>query len=582
MLWRKSLDTRWGHQEKTKKGSLSNRLTYPAIISALLFWWPQAKAWDTDKTDTTRQEQVKYPQLNTPVYTDDGTTISVWWWVHNERWYGELGLTHISEQWDFWYALSWKIWSTIQYINGKIVYVLWDDTKFWMEWAYLVSEESYNLDDFWSWKTDISQYGLGVSAETYLGKWFTAWLQGQYINTGSKDLWENIQTNSWEDLNYFYEKTITTRAQFTGWEAWEINATLGKSFANWVDLRVKAWYNWFQEGEKYDGTRNQWSWISYGVNGSFPISNAHIDLWIKNSELSTDYSIWVNASLSDTVLAYVRAAYSDRHKRATDDSFSIWAWLQVKIPSSWEVELGKLERLRAIAEGRLDPNKKEISSQEQKKGVRVSPSDLRANPDFERIQTGTFDKEITTVVEKKEKNTLDVDFWQTIYELEIRETFSKNLPWVDSQWDTLSYEVVEWVEGIELSWNNLSWSILDAGTYTLILSYTDREETKQINITFEVKEAAVPLTAQSFIYAWGEDPVTIDMTSYTTWATSIRIDSYLNVNNIEVSVNGMNIILTADREYYWDDVINYTAISPNWDEVSWVITLSPPIYNYEY
>jgi len=58
----------------------------------------------------------------------------------------------------------------------------------------------------------------------------------------------------------------------------------------------------------------------------------------------------------------------------------------------------------------LDPNKKEISSQEQKKDVRVSPFDLRANRDFERIQTGTFDKEITTVVEKKEKNTLDVDF----------------------------------------------------------------------------------------------------------------------------------------------------------------------------
>lgn len=567
MLWRKSLDTRWEHQEKTKKVNPFKSFAYPVIILGLLSWWPKAKAWDTDKTDTTCQEQVKYPQLNTPVYTDDGTTINVWWWVHNEKWYWGLGLTHISEQWDFWYTLSWKLWPTIQYINGKIVYVLWDDTKFWIEWAYLVSEEEYNLDDFWSWKTDISQYGLGVSAETYLGKWFTAWLEGQYINTGSKDLWENIQTNSWEDPNYFYEETITTRAQFTGWRAWEINATLGKSFGNWVDLRVKAWYNWFKEGEKYDGTRNQWSWISYGVNGSFPMGDTRIDLWVENSELSTDYSIWVNAPLNDITLAYGEVNYSDRHKRNID-SFSIWAWLQVKIPSSLAGELEKLERLRAIAEGRLDPNKKETYPQKWK-GVRVSPFDLRANSDFTIIETGTFDEKTTTVVEKKEKNTLDVNFWQTIYELEIRETFSKNLPWIDSQWDTLSYEVVEWVEGIELSWNNLSGSILDAGTYTLILSCTDEKETKQISITFEVKEALEPLTAQSFTQNCEfQSSYPIDMANHTTWADTIKIistKSEYGPNTINTEVNGLNLTLSVNAIFVQDWEVKYVPVK-NWVE----------------
>jgi len=58
---------------------------------------------------------------------------------------------------------------------------------------------------------------------------------------------------------------------------------------------------------------------------------------------------------------------------------------------------------------------------------------------------------------------------------------------------------------------------LDAGTYTLILSCTDEKETKQVSITFEVKEAAVPFTAESFTQDCEfQSSDTIDMANHTT------------------------------------------------------------------
>jgi len=143
----------------------------------------------------------------------------------------------------------------------------------------------------------------------------------------------------------------------------------------------------------------------------------------------------------------------------------------------------------------------------------------------------------------------------------------------DADWNDLTYRVIGTIP---------AWTTFDANTGKLtgtpttveigsfeVVANDGTEDSEKLTVNYEVKEAAVPLTAESFTQDFEfQSSDTIDMANHTTWADTIRIistKSEYGPNTINTEVNGLNLTLSVNAIFVEDWEVKYVPVK-NWVE----------------